>query len=247
MSPQVLPAYVKARQRLFLLDYDGTLAQLAPLPELAKPTPKLLALLARLTADADNTVVIVSGRPRQTLDDWLGDLPVNLIAEHGFFTKKVGQDWQSAKPEEQTWKEGVRTLMEQTAHTVPGSFVEEKSSALVWHYRQATEEDIGTKAELLISKLQPLAKANDLVAVPGHMIVEVRVGGVNKGLALKPWLADQTWDFILAAGDDATDEDIFAALPASAFAIKVGPGESKADLRVSSPTDLLDLLDSLPA
>jgi len=67
------------------------------------------------------------------------------------------------------------------------------------------------------------------------MVVELRPHGVDKGLAARRILAAAPRDaLVLAAGDDRTDEDLFAALPAGSVAVHVGPSESRAALRVGT-------------
>ena len=62
---------------LLLLDYDGTLVPFTATPELARPDPRLLELLcARWPRGRDTEVHVVSGRPAETLEHWLGDLPI---------------------------------------------------------------------------------------------------------------------------------------------------------------------------
>lgn len=85
------------KKKIFLLDYDGTLTSLQPLPEFAKPSRQVLSLLSRLCAFPDVYVYILSGRPREQLDRWFGNIDVGLSAEHGCFyrhPKKVyGDDY----------------------------------------------------------------------------------------------------------------------------------------------------------
>ena len=68
----VAPAYAAAAAggRVFLLDYDGTLAPSTSLP--SRPAPEVLSLLRGLARDERNWVIIVSGRPRKQLEDWFG-------------------------------------------------------------------------------------------------------------------------------------------------------------------------------
>ena len=70
---------------------------------------------------------------------------------------------------------------------------------------------------------------------------------MNKGTHFATHLAGEPWDFILAAGDDWTDEALFAALPPSAFSIRVGITASSARLNVETVASILDLLESLVA
>jgi trehalose 6-phosphate synthase/phosphatase len=74
-------------KKIFLLDYDGTLTSLQPLPEFAKPSTKVLQIISRLCSIPDCYVYILSGRPREQLDKWFGNIDVGLSAEHGCYYK----------------------------------------------------------------------------------------------------------------------------------------------------------------
>lgn len=240
--------YAQAHRRLFLLDYDGTLAPLAPTPQQATPTPELLALLERLSADPNNTVVIISGRDRQTLDEWLGHLPLSFAAEHGFVFKHPGDTWAPVRKTDSLWKESVRERLEQAVNAVPGSFIEEKGTALCWHYRQAKSKKAAkTALEQLRADLPALCKQLDLRCIYGSMVVEVQPSGIDKGVAASYWLSLHNWDFILAAGDDTTDEDLFAVCPPAAITLKVGPPPTAAGQTVDSVQLFTALLHELAA
>lgn len=73
----------RAERKLVLCDYDGTLTPLVRMPSKAKPLPMLRKLLRRLGFEPNVDLVLVSGRDRETMESWFGDLPVSLIAEHG--------------------------------------------------------------------------------------------------------------------------------------------------------------------
>mgnify|MGYP000279068421 CR=1 FL=1 len=93
--------YNQAKQRLILLDYDGTLASLKTRPENAKPAPELIATLQKLVSDPANHVVVNSGRDQFTLEKWLGNLPIAMAAEHGASIRK----WHLAQKHKQSGME----------------------------------------------------------------------------------------------------------------------------------------------
>lgn len=240
-----IPAsYRAAQKRLFLLDYDGTLVGIKPTPPEAKPTAELIQTLTRLTSDPRNTVVIISGRDHDTLDEWLGDLPLSFAAEHGLKVKHGSGGWQNTLEADLTWMPAVRAIMQPYVDSDPGIFIEEKPTSIAWHNRNAVDN---TKAEAaeheLAGKIQQYATANGLRVIHGKRVIEVQIAGVNKGIAAKTWLDMGGWDFILAAGDDTTDEDLFAAMPPQALTIKIGSEKSHARLRVASPQELQQLLE----
>jgi trehalose 6-phosphate synthase/phosphatase len=243
---ELCDAYVAAQSRLILLDYDGTLAEIAPTPPEAAPTPEILQTLGSLAADAANTVVIVSGRKRDELDEWLGDLPLHFAAEHGFWHRASGEQWQTSLGQDTSWQDAPRALMQPAVDRLAGSFIEAKHSGIVWHYRQVADQVAAEQeAKYLIAALNGLDPER-FRAATGSKIVEVQLLGADKGTAVRPWLARE-WDFILAAGDDRTDEEMLSVMPEDAFTVRVGSGNTVARLRLASPAHMRELLRELAA
>ena len=118
--------YKTAEKRCILLDYDGTLSPIQKVPSMAAPTDELIVLLKRLTDDPANEVVVISGRDAETLELWLGRLPVNLIAEHGPAMKYKNGGWQEQASMASEWKEKIKPLMQLFVNRCAGSFMEEK-------------------------------------------------------------------------------------------------------------------------
>jgi len=239
---QIMNDDIAARHRLFLLDYDGTLVSFADAPRKARPDEKLLALLEKLTSDERNQVVIISGRNKETLESWFDYSRLILVAEHGAWIKKTPSDWQTIEPLSYNWKEQIRPLIEHYVDWTPGSFLEEKDFSLVWHYRKADPNlaDVRTK-ELENALLDLIANLN-LGVLKGNKIIEVKNVSINKGRIASLLVNESHSDFILAVGDDYTDEDIFSALPEGAYSIKVGIGSTFAHYSIQSPGDVRQLL-----
>ncbi|GGG55114.1 bifunctional alpha,alpha-trehalose-phosphate synthase (UDP-forming)/trehalose-phosphatase [Hymenobacter glacieicola] len=245
-TTQLLNDFTTAEQRLLLLDYDGTLAPFHNLPQRAKPDQELLLLLQALTADPRNHVVIISGRDRTTLQNWLGHLPLDFIAEHGVWLRPASEDWQLFQPLNNSWKQDIRPIMEMYVTRTAGSFIEDKDYSLVWHYRRADVELADVRARELLNHLSFMTSNTELQVMEGNKVIEVKTSGINKGTAAARWLAAYNPQFILAIGDDRTDEDTFRALPEDAYTIKVGTGtRSLARFHLTSTTDVRNLLRSL--
>jgi len=85
----------------------------------------------------------------------------------------------------------------------------------------------------------------DVGVFEGSKILEIRGAAVNKGRAAEFWTTKRDWDFLLAAGDDYTDEEMFRVLPDEAYSIKVGINISKARFNVDSPNEIRSLLKEL--
>jgi trehalose 6-phosphate synthase/phosphatase len=244
---EIVARYRSSQRRLLFLDYDGTLTPLVRHPAMAKPDAPTLAILRTLVSDPRNTVVIVSGRDRQTLDEWFDGLSLGAVAEHGAWLRTEGQSWQRSKQLSGSWKQQLLPILEIYVDRSPGAFVEEKEDSLAWHYRMADPEQAGQRAsELADHLLQMTAKAG-LQIVQGNKVVEVRPSGVDKGSALFAWTGNGDYDFILAIGDDTTDEDVFKALPEGAVSVRVGISTTHARYSVRSSADVSGLLRSFAA
>jgi trehalose 6-phosphate synthase/phosphatase len=241
----MLRAYAAARRRLILLDYDGTLVPFSDWPRKAVPCGETVPLIDSLAEDDRNELVVVSGRDRETLEEWLGALDVSLVAEHGVWIKERRGEWRMLGNLRNDWKSQVRPLLELYVDRTPGSFVEEKGYSLSWHYRRA---DLGLgslRAMELRDDLLSLTANLPIGVLEGSMVIEVKDVTVNKGRAVSRWLDSGDRDFILAVGDDWTDEDMFGALPESAYAVKVGRGASRAKFYLDSYRDVRALLKKL--
>jgi trehalose 6-phosphate synthase/phosphatase len=223
----VQESYKNAEKRLLFIDYDGTLMDFHVDPQAVSPDQEVIAILKGLAADPHNTVVINSGRDKTTLERWLGHLDVEMAAEHGVWMKEDGK-WHLNPNVVGGWKPKVRELLENLVARTPGSFIEEKDYSLAWHYRNI-DKDFGTKrVREFRDMLSYLIQNQDLQVLEGNKVVEIKNSGVNKGKATAHWVGKQDWSFVLGIGDDATDEDIFNALPDWGVSIKVGAGRTAA-------------------
>jgi trehalose 6-phosphate synthase/phosphatase len=232
---------------LLLLDYDGTLVPFTPTPELARPDAALVSLLRALAARPDTEVHLVSGRPQETLEEWLGDLPIWLHAEHGFVSRDPAtRHWVAAGEFGGSWREPVLAMLREITQRTPGSLVEVKAAALAWHYRMADQETGARRANELRLHLNQLLSNQPVEILAGNRIIEIRPHGVHKG-RIVPLLTPerQAATAIVAIGDDRTDEDLFGALPPEAITIKVGPGDTKARFRVDGVAAVRQILQSL--
>ncbi len=242
---RLIAAYERATDRLLLLDYDGTLTPLARYPRLAQPSESILEVLKNLSRDKRNTIVLISGRDRKTLQDWFHDLHIALVAEHGFWWKEAEGDWQMLKHVSADWKGRLLPILEQYADRLPGALVEEKEHSIVWHYRAADPEHARSLVAELTDHLVNFTANIDVQVLQGSKVVEVRPAGVNKGLSALHWVSNNRHNFILAIGDDSTDEDLFGILPESAYSIRVGMTNTRARFNLRNADEVIELLQSL--
>jgi trehalose 6-phosphate synthase/phosphatase len=240
-----------ARRLLLFLDYDGTLVPFARAPDLAAPDGELRELLRGLASLPSVAVHVVSGRRRETLDRWLGDLPIGLHAEHGYWSRSgPSESWTSPSQVSIAWKTGVRRVLEEATAVTPGTLIEDKTASLAWHYRMAEPQLGADRADELWHRLERRIEGEPVELLRGEKVIEVRSVGVHKGAVVGRVLAatgraGAHAPVIAAMGDDATDEDLFRALPAEAVTISVGFRPSSARYRVSRPRAARALLASL--
>lgn len=245
-----------ARKRLLFLDYDGTLIPFSNLPQLTKPTETVISLLKHLSSKKRNEVVLASGRDKRTLERWFGNLPINLIAEHGGWIKKKGKEWKMLPSLTAEFKNEFSPLLIKIVPTLErytdrllGSFIEEKEFSLAWHYRNASPDLGPQRAQELIDELKGLVDSKIIQVVHGSKVVEVRPLGITKGAAGKEFLrngfAPGKDTLILAIGDDHTDEDLFAALPRTAYTVRVGKARSRARLFLPNVSQVIQLLKEI--
>ncbi len=240
----LLEAYRKAKKRLILLDYDGTLMNFQSDPKAVVPDPELLNILQNINKNPKNKLVVISGRDHLTLDKWLGHLGIDMAAEHGVWIKRRGE-WKTSTGAKNDWKKDIRPVLETLVERTPGSFTEEKDYSIAWHYRNI-DKGLGEKRVREFKDVLQYLTANlDLQVLEGNKVVEIKNAGINKGKAALYWIKKEQYDFILAIGDDRTDEDIFKVLPESAYTIKVGLEQTAARFNMLSVKNVRKLLNQL--
>jgi len=242
MQGKLVDDFRQSNRALLLLDYDGTLVPFSARPAEAMPGIKLLRLLRGLAGNPRNEVVLISGRDKDTLEKWFGNLRVSLVAEHGVWIKEKGGMWQTIETLTNEWKKEIRSILESWVDRTPGAFIEEKEFSLVWHYRKANPELGELRARELINNVSNITANLNLQVLAGSKVVEVKNAGIDKGRMALRYLSREKWDFVMAVGDDWTDEDTFKVLPPTAWSIKVGFGASAARFSLGSPDKVTSLL-----
>ena len=222
--PALLTAIEEARLAgpvRILLDYDGTLVPLAKSPELATPDADLLWLLGALAATPGLSIEVVSGRPKDWLDQTLGHLNIRLWAEHGFWRREAGAPWQPVAQVDPRWRDRVLPILERFTAATPGSRLELKSTSIAWHFRGAQRTFGATQAHELRMLLGDALSNQPLEVLEGHKVVEIRLRGISKAVVGHSG-AVTTPEVIVAFGDDRTDEDLFRSLPRGSVTVSVG-------------------------
>lgn len=209
--------YKAAHKRLMLFDYDGTLTPIVKVPSQAIPTERTRQAIRALAADPNNVVYLISGRDGDFLEEHWGMVPnLGFSAEHGSFVKtpEDGEWVNMTEALDMSWMSEVEDIFRYYTERTTGSTIELKKASITWHYRNA-DPDYGEfqckqALDLLESSLAPRRPIEVLV---GKKNLEVRPLAVNKGEIVRRLVyQNPDADFIMCAGDDKTDEDMFRSL-----------------------------------
>lgn len=238
---KIFQEFQLADSKIFLLDYDGTLAPYHTNPEMAIPSPEVYEILAQLV-EYGVEVAVIRGRDRFFLDSHFGHLPIKLVAEHGVWLKKSNSNWKKSQNLQNDWMQSIRPILENFVDRTPGSFLEEKEYSLVWHYRKVAPGLSEIRANELTNVLRSLLLNSNVVVMQGSKVLEVKNGSITKGNAVST-LLNKNYDFIFSIGDDWTDEFMFKQLPDSSITVKVGNSETSARYFVENQEDVIQLLN----
>jgi trehalose 6-phosphate synthase/phosphatase len=246
IKTEIIEKYREATNKLLLLDYDGTLVDYTNIPDNAIPSEHLLSILLRLVGEQHTKIIIISGRSHLEIDRLLGHLPLTIIAEHGAMIKENGV-WTNQVAENFTWKKEIISIFNQVTLKCPGSYVEEKSFSVTWHYRNAGSLSGEINSRELISLAGKVIPIYGLKILDGNKVVEIMPGEIGKGIAVKKILEHEKFDYILSVGDDATDEEVFEIFrtETNSFTIKVGDGSTFAKYNFDTFNDVILLLKQL--
>jgi trehalose 6-phosphate phosphatase len=226
-----------------LLDVDGTLAPLAPTPEAAVVPDSTLRALRRL-ADLGWTVVVVSGRPLAEVRRMVPVRKLVAFGSHGLEGGFDPSDLPAAiEPDVAERLETLKRTAPLLAETIPGVRVELKPAGIAFHDRLVESERLDAWHERLRGWFS-LQAMDGLERLHGKRVVEVRVAGGDKGVAVRAIAARKRVTredpSFIAIGDDVTDEDMFRAIVGLGLAVKVGDGSepTEARLRLATPCEV---------
>lgn len=227
------------------LDYDGTLAAIAPTPQQARPWPGTAELLARLVAARATEVTIVSGRTVADLRRHLDVPGLGFIGVHGLewlASASTAVERHEAAQRVADILPLVRRELEEHLGPRPGVWLEDKGIAIACHYRLAERRDARRARDAVIAVAEAWrARGAEVAVLHGHEVSEIRPAGVDKGRTVTALLAGRLPPpLVLYMGDDRTDEEAFGALSADAVTVRVGsPGvDTRARYRLTGPPEV---------
>ncbi|WP_248320229.1 trehalose-phosphatase [Caballeronia sp. Sq4a] len=238
---QILPDSLSLAETAFFFDFDGTLVELASTPDgifVPRSVPDILAALRRAT---NNAVAVVSGRGIDNIDSFLQIPDLPIAGMHGAERRDANGDVQRIGFNDERLLR-MEHVLECVVSANPGMLLEIKGAALALHYRNAPDREPAARAatERLVNEY-----ADAYVLQPGKMVYEIKPKDVDKGRALRAFMAEPpfTGRKPVFIGDDLTDEKGFAVVNEfDGLSIKVGPGETVARSRIESVELLLDWL-----
>jgi trehalose 6-phosphate synthase/phosphatase len=215
ISVDVLPELRNRNRRLILLDYEGTLCASSGLSDLAWPSAVVRRYLQRLSFDPRNSVYILSGRSKYVLDNWFGDLPVGLVAEHGCdFRHPRHPAWEPlVGMHDAAWRDSVIQILQYFCERTPGAYLELKEKIITWHFRDADPTFGSWQAKELQLHLAESCMNLPVEVVSGPKYLELRPVGVTRVAAVQRIVAElpePIVDYVFALGSDKGDEDVFA-------------------------------------
>jgi trehalose-phosphatase len=246
------------RRWTIVLDFDGVLAPIVDHPDDAAPAPGTVEAIADLAAICE--VALLSGRALEDLQARLGEVPagVLLVGGHGSEARRPDgthvalTDLDAASETLDALEADLRTLVDEDA----GWIVERKSTSLAVHHRRADPSDATATLPQVLRRLEASTDLDPgFVLLEGKAVVELKVRGIDKGVALA-WLHEQAADRAdllpgrpsikpLVLGDDTTDEDAFAVaidLDGEAVLVAEAPRPTNARFRLRDPSRVVTLL-----
>ncbi|MHA7943791.1 bifunctional alpha,alpha-trehalose-phosphate synthase (UDP-forming)/trehalose-phosphatase [Formosa sp. 3Alg 14/1] len=244
LKKDIAEAYGEANKKLLLLDFDGTLVGFKDNPKDCRPDAELFKLLDKINANEGVKLVIISGRDRETFEDWFAGKDYTLITDHGVWLKEKDQDWTMLEHLKNDWMENILPVLETFVDRTPGTFIEKKKYSLAWHYRKTDPELAQVRSTELNTVLNSLIENHGLTVLKGNKVTEIKSSNVNKGRAAARLLTQDNFDFMFAIGDDWTDEYMFEELPDSAYTVKVGFKKTSAKYHIKNTEEVRELLKS---
>ncbi|WP_131740335.1 trehalose-phosphatase [Actinomadura roseirufa] len=239
-------------------DFDGTLAPIVPDPAAARAHPGAAPALARLAARTA-AVVVITGRPAALAVEYGGFGGIDGLVVLGQYGLERWESGELTVPEPPPGVAAARAKLPgvlAAAGAPPETFVEDKGQALAVHTRRCAEPEVAL--ERLRGILAALAERTGLVVEPGRLVLELRPPGMDKGRALRSFVAGRSArpSAVLFAGDDLGDLAAFGAVEelraegVPGVTVCSGSAEvtalaERADLIVDGPEGVVEFLGAL--
>jgi trehalose 6-phosphate phosphatase len=221
---------VSARGAFLLLDYDGTLVEMAPTPELATMDETRRGMLRQLSRCPRCQVAIISGRDLNELKTMVGVDNIFYSGSHGLELEGPCVSYRhNVRPEYMATLHKTVNHITGLLRDFKGVIIERKEFSLCVHYRLCKPEQAGIVKHIVTEAITPLATDGDIKVLAGRKNIEILPpSDWNKGsitmLLLEEYGKVHTGDGLLPVflGDDVTDETAFESLKGKGLTVFVG-------------------------
>jgi trehalose-phosphatase len=218
---------LNTKRIVLFLDYDGTLSEIQPTPELAILSTRMKMLLQKMVDNKNISLIIVTGRSYKDIYNLVLLSDITYISNHGFLITYKEDSWvHPCVGDKLLFFPEIVKALKANLIDYKGILVEDKGFTISIHYRNANIDDlviIKDKIDNIINSYK-----GSIILTEGKKVFELRpLIKWNKGSAVLEWLCkNQTIidnpPLIISIGDDQTDEDMFIALNNIGITIKVG-------------------------
>jgi trehalose-phosphatase len=217
-TSNLIKDYELTKNRLFLLDYEGTLANYGSVNNtVITNVDKVIDILSDILNDKKNAVYVMSGRKVEELEVAFNRLPsLGLIAENGCFVRDGGSDEWTQFPDEdktQTWKKSIKDILQYYVERVEGSWVEERQCSLIFHYGSKADDSASRQAGECANQINDASASQRVRAIPTKDSVIIEPADYDKSTAAQHifdrYPGSDRPEFLFVAGNDRDDEIVF--------------------------------------
>ncbi len=242
----ILERYRDAKHRIVVTNYDRVLVPFSGEFNSVEPTEFLKKIIAEITGNENTDLVINSGRSRKYLDKWLGDLDINMTAEHGTWVKDADTNkWTLMKKVSTEWKEEIMPILEMYNDRLPGASIEEKEYSVAWHYIKADVEQSSFISKELFDNLVSITHNMNIRVEYGSQAIEIYHAGIDKSEIVKYFLDKKKYDFIFLIGNNWSDEELYRILPDHSYSVNIGNIYTDANFMIKDHSEALFFLKSM--
>ena len=276
-SSRVSKYYCRTTNRIFFLDYENTLQEIdeqicdettsilnSPSKKnIMSPNKALLKVLDNLSQDENNLIFIMSKYETDFISHFFSKVPnLGLCGENGFFYKypKENKYNEIIEIQDWSWRDTVLKILKEFTEKTEGSYYIEKKSCIIWNYKKSDNDFGPIQADEIKTHL--LSIFNNKLDIQNYNgTLEIKPKDVNKGLFVAKIIQEEfkkrNIDFIVAFGDDNTDEEMFSYFNSAVkyfanfnnkikvFTATIGKKPSKAKYYISDINDCIGILDSV--
>jgi len=234
-----------AKNRILMLDYDGTLSPFTPDRDNAVPYRGVSEVLEKIISNGGTRLIVISGRSLDDLKRLLGmKYQPEMWGSHGAERFSPRDGYSAFIPSDSTLR-ALKMIEQWSIENGLEKRVEIKPFGIAYHWRGLSSEQEEKIAKLVEDEWKNRLIEYDLELKAFDGGIEIRHMKINKGTAIDEIVGEYHEDFVAAyAGDDLTDEDAFKALDDRGLKILVReePRPTAADIILSPPAELLDFL-----